>query len=110
LIGGSLIASLFNERRITWERKAAAESDPQRNRGEHNAFPFLCLKQKEKDMKEALIKLFKVKSFITLILTVVFAHLAIIGAITGQEFLTIFTVIISFYFGTQVQRKVDEDK
>jgi len=59
-------------------------------------------------MKEALVKLLKVKSLITLVLTAVFAYLAIIGVISGEQFLTIFTVIISFYFGTQVQKKADE--
>jgi hypothetical protein len=48
-----------------------------------------------------------VKSIVTLLLAVIFAVLSIRGTISGQEFLTIFTVVISFYFGTQ---KVKEDK
>ncbi len=54
-------------------------------------------------MQERLSKLLTVKSLVTLILTLVFAYLAITGEI-GQPFLTIYTMIISFYFGTQVER------
>ena len=49
-------------------------------------------------MKEKLAKLIDVKSIMTLALT---------GVITGSEFLTIFTVIVGFYFGTQAQKKAD---
>ena len=56
-------------------------------------------------MKERLNKLLTVKSIVTILLTAVFAVLALRGTISGQEFLTVFTVIISFYFGTQAERK-----
>lgn len=56
-------------------------------------------------MKEKLAKLLSVKSLVTLILTSVFAYLSVIGAISGNDFLTIFVVIISFYFGTQAEKK-----
>lgn len=56
-------------------------------------------------MTETLSKLLTVKSLVTLALTVVFCALAVTGAITGDQFLTIFTVVISFYFGTQYERK-----
>lgn len=59
-------------------------------------------------MKEKLAKLIDVKSIVTIVLTAVFSYLAITKVITGQEFLTIFTVIISFYFGTQYQKAVDK--
>ena len=58
-------------------------------------------------MKEKLAKLIDVKSIVTLTLTMVFAYLSVRGNIP-QEFMTVFTVIISFFFGTQVQKKVDE--
>ncbi|MBQ8851173.1 MAG: hypothetical protein IJZ66_01840 [Oscillibacter sp.] len=62
-------------------------------------------------MKETLMKraaeLLKVKSLTTLILTVVFAVLAMQERIT-QDFLTIYTVVIAFYFGTQ-SRKAGEE-
>jgi hypothetical protein len=56
-------------------------------------------------MHEILSKLLTVKSLVTLALTVVFCALSVTGAITGEQFLTIFTVVISFYFGTQYERK-----
>lgn len=60
-------------------------------------------------MKDKLAKLINVKSIVTLVLTVVFSYLAITKAISGQEFLTIFTVIISFYFGTQTEKNNKND-
>ena len=55
-------------------------------------------------MKEIMSKLLTVKSLVTLALTVVFCALSITGAITGEQVLTIFTVVISFYFGTQHEK------
>lgn len=55
-------------------------------------------------MKEKLTKLLNVKSLITILLSGVFAYLSISGVISGEQFLTIFTVIISFYFGTQTNK------
>ena len=67
------------------------------------------LEQKEDFiMKEKLAKLVNVKSIITLILCGVFAYLSIVGQVKAEQFLTIFTVIISFYFGTQSAKKESE--
>ena len=55
-------------------------------------------------MMERIKKLLSVKSIMTLILTVVFSYLSIRGSISGEEFLTIFTMIVSFYFGTQMSK------
>ena len=60
-------------------------------------------------MKEKLAKLIDVKSIMTLSLTIVFCVLALTGEVSGQEFLTIFTVIVGFYFGTQAQKKADKE-
>ncbi len=51
-----------------------------------------------------LAKLIDVKSLVTLILTAGFMFLSISGGVTGQEFLTIFTIVIGFYFGTQYEK------
>lgn len=51
-----------------------------------------------------LAKLIDVKSLVTLILTSGFMFLSITGDVTGQEFLTIFTIVIGFYFGTQYEK------
>lgn len=61
-------------------------------------------------MKERLTKLLCVKSIVTLILTFVFAYLCITRIISGQDFLTVFTVVIAFYFGTQAEKKTTELK
>lgn len=53
---------------------------------------------------EKITKLIDVKSIVTLVLTGIFAFLSATGKITSQEFLTIFTVVIGFYFGTQAQK------
>ena len=49
-----------------------------------------------------------VKSIVTLALTAVFAYLAATGQISGHDFLTVFSVVIAFYFGTQSQRLNDQ--
>lgn len=46
-------------------------------------------------------RLLTVKSLVTLTLTLVFAYLAIRGVVTADQFMTVFTVVIGFYFGTQ---------
>ena len=58
-------------------------------------------------MKNKLAKLIDVKSIMTLLLTVVFCVLACTGVISGADFLTIFTVVVAFYFGTQSQKNTD---
>lgn len=56
-------------------------------------------------LKKRLANLLAVKSIVTVILTVVFAYLAVRGQVTTDQFLTVFTVVIAFYFGTQAERK-----
>ena len=53
--------------------------------------------------------LLTVKSIVTLVLTLVFAYLAVVQVVSADQFLTIFTVIIGFYFGTQ-KAKDDYEK
>ena len=61
-------------------------------------------------MKELIIKraanLLSVKSLVTLVLTVVFSYMAVTEKIS-QDFMTIYAVIIAFYFGTQSQKVQD---
>lgn len=57
-----------------------------------------------------LAKLIDVKSILTLVLTVVFAVLSVCGAISSSEFLSVFTLIIGFYFGVQHEKKNSESK
>ena len=51
--------------------------------------------------------LMSVKSLVTLVLTVVFAVMALRGEV-NQDFMTVYTVIIAFYFGTQLERTVQK--
>lgn len=58
-------------------------------------------------MNEKIIKrvaaLLSVKSIVTLVLTFVFAYMSVTGTIS-QDFMTVYAVVIAFYFGTQSQK------
>lgn len=56
-------------------------------------------------MKQRLHRLLTIKSLVTLVGTLVFAVLSLLGQVSPREFLTVYTVIISFYFGTQHEKK-----
>lgn len=62
-------------------------------------------------MNERIMKrvaaLMSVKSIVTLALTGVFAFMACTNQIS-QDFMTIYAVIIAFYFGTQSQKVQDK--
>lgn len=60
-------------------------------------------------MSERLNKLLSVKSIMTLVLTVVFAYLSVIGKVSADQFLTVFSMIVAFYFGTQHEKKAASD-
>lgn len=53
------------------------------------------------NLKERITALLKVKSIVTILLTVIFCVLAYRGTVTGEQFMTVFTTVIAFYFGTQ---------
>lgn len=52
-------------------------------------------------VKERLAGLLSVKSIVTLILTVVFAYLSVTAILSGEMFMTVFTVVIAFYFAKE---------
>ena len=54
--------------------------------------------------KDRLAKLIDVKTIVTLTLTAVFSYLSVIGKISADNFMTVFTVIISFFFGVQIEK------
>lgn len=56
-------------------------------------------------MKERLSKLLTIKSIVTILLTVLFSVLAFRGVISSGEVVTVFTVVIGFYFGTQAKKE-----
>ncbi len=59
-------------------------------------------------MKEKLKKLIDVKSIVTLALTAVFAFLSVRGELSPEQFLTVFTTVIAFYFGVQHQKSKED--
>ena len=56
------------------------------------------------ELRKRLANLLAVKSIVTIVLTAVFAYLAVAGQVTTDQFLTVFTVVIAFYFGTQAEK------
>ena len=56
-------------------------------------------------LQKRLGNLLTVKSIVTIVLTAVFAYLTCTGGVTAEQFLTVFTVVIAFYFGTQAGRR-----
>lgn len=56
-------------------------------------------------MKERMCKLIDVKSLVTLFLTAVFGVQTLKGQVSTEQFQTIFTTVIAFYFGTQYAKK-----
>lgn len=64
-------------------------------------------------MKETIKNLLKVKSIITISLTLVFAVMLITGLFMPvaipQEFVMVYNTVIGFYFGTQYQKGLKDD-
>ena len=56
-------------------------------------------------MREKLKKLIDVKSIITLTFTIIFNILALHNKINIDYYVTIYNIIIAFYFGTQTNKK-----
>ena len=55
-------------------------------------------------MKAKFAKLIDVKSIVTIVLLAVFAYLSIIQSVDTDNFISIFMMIIAFYFGTQTEK------
>lgn len=55
-------------------------------------------------MRERCERLLCVKSIVTLSLTAIFCVLALRERVDASQFLTTFSIVISFYFGTQHER------
>ena len=52
-------------------------------------------------MKEKLAKLINVKTIVTLATTAVFVFLSVTDKITSEQFMHVFVMLMSFYFGVQ---------
>lgn len=57
-----------------------------------------------KNISKQLAKLIDVKSIMSLFLTAVFGYLTV-KQIVSTDFMTIYAMIIGFYFGTQYEKK-----
>lgn len=56
------------------------------------------------NIKEALVKLLKVKSLVTIALIVTFCSLAFTGVISGEQVNNVVMMVVSFFFGTQAEK------
>lgn len=56
-------------------------------------------------MKERIARLIDVKSLVTVFLTLIFGIQTVRGDISAEQFQTVFTTIIAFYFGVQYAKK-----
>ena len=54
---------------------------------------------------ENLANLIKVKTIVTLVVVLVFARLSLRGIITADNVMIIISMVVSFYFGTQHEKK-----
>lgn len=62
-------------------------------------------------MKDYLMNFFQIKKIIALLTTIVFSVLSLKGLISSTEFLSVFTLIIGFYFGQSAARQaINENK
>ncbi len=61
-------------------------------------------------LKDRIAKLIDVKTLVTFALTGVFAYLACTKEIEPQIFMSVYTMVIGFYFGTQHEKNKEEKK
>lgn len=60
-------------------------------------------------LMERLVALLSVKSIVTLVLTAVFSVQTLRGCV-GQDFMTVYAVVIAFYYGTQSGKKQEVER
>ena len=58
-----------------------------------------------KKLTENVANLIKVKTLVTLVVTAVFAVLSLRGTISPEQVMIIISMVVSFYFGTQHEKK-----
>lgn len=66
------------------------------------------MKEKTVSVINALAKLMDVKSLVTIALTIGFIVMAVHNRLTS-EYQSVYLVVISFYFGTQYEKKKQEE-
>lgn len=55
-------------------------------------------------MKARIAKLISVKTMVTLFLTVTFCYCVVFRNTVNSDFFTLYTMVVSFYFGTQTNK------
>ncbi len=55
-------------------------------------------------IRERIAKLIDVKTLVTFTLTGAFTYLSVRGSVSPDIFVTIYTTVIGFYFGTQANK------
>lgn len=60
------------------------------------------------DLMKNLAALIKVKTVVTLVVIAVFAALALTGKFQPDTVMTIVTMVVAFYFGTQSEKNADK--
>lgn len=58
-----------------------------------------------RDIIKSVANLVKVKTIVTLVVLAVFAVMALRGDITPDNVMVIVSMVVSFYFGTQLEKK-----
>lgn len=61
------------------------------------------------DLAKRVANLLTVRSIVTIGCMLAFIYLSIAGKINSGEFMTVFSVIIGFYFGTQKEKDNQKD-
>jgi hypothetical protein len=59
-------------------------------------------------LRNRLARLIDVKTIVTFALTAAFVYLSIIGEVKPEIFMTIYTMVVGFYFGTQHEKNKKE--
>ena len=63
-----------------------------------------------KDILKNLANLIKVKTIVTLMVATVFVALALQGRISADNVMIVVSMVVSFYFGTQHEKKSEDVK
>ena len=64
----------------------------------------------DRDFLKNIAALFKVKTIVTLVVVAVFAALALREKLQPDTVMTIVTMVVAFYFGTQTESKNKKDE
>lgn len=59
-------------------------------------------------LRDRIAKLIDVKTIVTFALTAAFVYLSLMGKVEPQVFLTVYSTVIGFYFGTQSEKNKKE--